>query len=152
MELSRYFIVEPGIWGGEPLRYFLLRTALKDFIMGVARDKIYDTNQKAGELHLCKLISLENLFIKEAENMVSTKFITGEFNFNHHFYLIRTYLFHTSSTSSFSLPKLKGYDVIKCENISDCIKKVNTTCYDFTGKKVSDLKNILTRELELKLE
>ncbi|GEM_PF-5542551 len=151
-QLNRYFIVEPGNWGGEPLGYSFLRTALKDFTTGVARDKVYniDLGWKPGELHLTKRISLEKLLInEEIDNTITTKLIAE--GSNPLFYLIRTYLFHTSQTSYFGYPKLKGYDVVKCKTISDCIKEANKIVCDFTGEKVSNLKNIFTEKLDIKL-
>ncbi|MBI4450335.1 hypothetical protein HY642_00025 [Candidatus Woesearchaeota archaeon] len=132
-----YYIVSPGIWPSRPCRYSSLRSALHDFIAGTPFDKIRDRNKNkdAKSLELVRELSLDELAV--TGDLVTARCSPDKLTKDQPFYLIRTYTFDGDN---------KGYDVVECSTISELQAEANKNI-----SAVSNLRNILTKGLELKL-
>ena len=144
---GKYYIVAPGIWSGEPLNYFSLQKALGDFVSGIPFEYIRGSrdDKKPRNFRIVEELSLSLQDCSLEGNIVSAKYSAGKLSTNQPFYLLRTYAFHSDK-------RRLGYDVIPCANIYELQKKATTPIKIKPNfYEVSDVRNILTRALELKL-
>ena len=145
---GKYYIVAPGIWSGEPLNYFSLQKALRDFVSGIPFERIRGSrnDKKPRNFRIVEELSLSLQDCSLEGNIVSAKYSAGKLSTNQPFYLLRTYAFCDDT-------ECLGYDVVPCANIYELHKKAITpirikpNCFE-----VRDVRNVLTRGLELKLD